>query len=87
MQMRPDRLEFDANAPNLLVSDIKVGAISLNASAGAAAGESFQHNTVGSLRGAVSGTPSVPVKVTVTSRSTATITVAATLKGPIRRIA
>lgn len=89
MVMRPDvYILEDAVAPNVTVADIKVGAISLNASADAACGDAFRHNTVSRLKGAVSGTPSVPVKVTLTNKTTnALLLVGGCLKGPIKRVA
>lgn len=89
MLLRPDVLILEnAVAPSVLVNDIKVGSISLNASANGACGDAFRHDTTSRLRGAVSGTPSVPVKVQLENKTSGAITsIGSCLKGPIKRVA
>jgi hypothetical protein len=88
VQLRPDQPVIpDAIAPSVAVPNINVGAISLNASSDPAPGDMFRHNSTGSLRGAVSGSPSVPVKMTLLNLTTAALTgVYLGLKGPMKRV-
>lgn len=88
MALRPDFFVIpDAVAPSVVVNSINIGAISLNASEDPAPGDMFRHDSVGPLRGAVSGSPSVPIKATLTNLTTTAITlVYLGLKGPCKRI-
>lgn len=88
VQLRPDKLVIpDAVAGSVAVQNINVGAISLNASSDPAPGDMFRHNSTGGLRGAVSGSPSVPVKVTLINLTTAAINlVYLGLQGPMKRV-
>lgn len=66
MQLRPDQLVIpDAVAPRVRVSAFSIGAISVNAGSDAAPGDMFISRSRVKLRAAVSGTPSVPIKVTL----------------------
>lgn len=88
--LRPDILVIeDAVAPNVMVTDIRVGPISINATSGkGACGDAFRGNSTSPLRAAVAGTPSVPVKVTLMNKTTTAIALAALcLKGPVKRVA
>lgn len=88
VQLRPDKPVIpDAVAPSVAVPNINVGAISLNASSDPAPGDMFRHNSTGSLRGAVSGSPSVPVKMTLLNLTTTAIpNVYLGLQGPMKRV-
>lgn len=88
MALRPDKLVIpEAVAPNVVVQSINIGAISLNASADPAPGDMFRHHSTGRLRGAVSGSPSVPIKATLTNLTTAAINlVYLGLQGPAKRV-
>jgi hypothetical protein len=89
MLMRGDWLILTtAVATKVNVQDYRVGAISVNASSDGACGDAFQHNTTSRLKPAVSGSPSVPIKVTLLNKTTDAITlVSACLKGPVKRVA
>jgi hypothetical protein len=88
MALRPDKLVIpEAVAPSVVVNSINIGAISLNASADPAPGDMFRHHSTGRLRGAVSGSPSVPIKATLTNLTTTAITlVYLGLQGPCKRV-
>jgi len=87
--LRPDILVIEnAVAPLVMVTDIKVGPISLNATSGAGAcGDAFRGDSTSPLRAAVAGTPSVPVKVVLRNKTTTDILLASLcLKGPVKRV-
>lgn len=88
MALRPDHFVIpEVVAPQVVVNSINIGAISLNASADPAPGDMFRHNSTGRLRGAVSGSPSVPIKATLTNLTTTAITlVYLGLEGPCKRV-
>lgn len=88
MQLRPDKFTIpDAVAPNVAVQAITIGAISLNASADPAPGDMFRHNSRTTLRGAVSGSPSVPIKATLLNLTTSAIPgVYLGIAGPSKRV-
>lgn len=88
MQMRPDRLIIpDAVAPSVNVLDWRVGAISLNASADSACGDAFRKDAVAELRGVVSATPSLPIKVTLENNTAVAVnTIKLCIIGPIKRV-
>jgi len=88
MALRPDHFVIpDAVAPSVVVNSINIGAISLNASADPAPGDMFRHNSTGRLRGAVSGSPSVPIKATLTNLTTSAINlVYLGMQGPCKRV-
>jgi hypothetical protein len=88
MALRPDHFVIpDAVAPSVVVNSINIGAISLNASADPAPGDMFRHNSTGRLRGAVSGSPSVPIKASLLNLTSAIIpNVYLGLQGPAKRV-
>jgi hypothetical protein len=88
MALRPDKFVIpEAVAPSVVVNSINIGAISLNASADPAPGDMFRHHSTGRLRGAVSGSPSVPIKATLTNTTTTAIAaVYLGLQGPCKRV-
>jgi hypothetical protein len=88
MALRPDRLVIpEAVAPSVVVNSINIGAISLNASADPAPGDMFRHHSNGRLRGAVSGSPSVPIKCTLTNITTVAMpNTYLGLQGPCKRV-
>jgi hypothetical protein len=88
MALRPDHFVIpEAVAPSVVVGSINIGAISLNASADPAPGDMFRHQSTGRLRGAVSGSPSVPIKATITNLTTTAIpNVYLGLEGPCKRV-
>lgn len=90
MLLRPDWIILpDAAAANVLVVDVKVGAISMNASSGnGAPGDAFKGNSTSRLKALVCGVPAVPVKVVVLNLLTTTIAnFSVCLKGPVKRVA
>jgi hypothetical protein len=88
MQLRPDHLVVpDAVAPNVAVVGVNIGAVSLNASADPAPGDMFRHDQTCKMRGAVSGSPSVPIKVTLLNLTSGAIpAVYLGIVGPCKRV-
>ena len=88
MALRPDHFVIpEAVAPSVVVNSINIGAISLNASADPAPGDMFRHHSTGRLRGAVSGSPSVPIKAQLSNLTTVAIpNVYLGLQGPAKRV-
>jgi len=88
MALRPDSLVIpEVVAPQVLVASINIGAISLNASADPAPGDMFRYNSTSKLRGAVSGSPSVPIKCTLLNASSSVIPgVYLGVVGPAKRV-
>jgi len=88
MQVRPDHLCIpDAVAPSVVVSAYQIGAVSVNASADPVPGDMFRRDSTIKLRPAVSGTPSVPVKITLINLTGAPITkVYLGIAGPSKRV-
>lgn len=89
MQLRPDQLVIpDEFAARVRVGAFTVGAISLNAGSDPAPGDMFRASSNVRLRAAVSGTPSVPVKVTLQNRDSGALTdVSLGIAGPSKRVA
>jgi hypothetical protein len=88
MALRPDSLVIpEVVAPQVLVASINIGAISLNASADPAPGDMFRHDSKFRLRGAVSGSPSVPIKCTLLNATSSAISgVYLGCGGPAKRV-
>jgi hypothetical protein len=88
VQLRPDKPVIpESTAPSVAVTNINVGAISLNASSDPAPGDMFRHNSTATLRGAVSGSPSVPIKMTLLNLTSAAIpNVYLGMVGPMKRV-
>jgi hypothetical protein len=89
MFLRPDKLVIpDAIAPSVAVVAMMIGAINLNAGSDPCPGDMFRHNSTGGLRGAVSGGPSLPIKVTIINSSAAALPAGGFylgLQGPVKR--
>lgn len=81
--IRPDRLVFDRTAAaTLLVHDVKVGTISLNASINPIPGDAFSPDAMGTaIRAVVTATPAVGIQITL-SVTTGTPTVGGAFFGP-----
>lgn len=88
MALRPDTLVIPEDiAGDVVVPNISIGAISLNASADPAPGDMFRHNSTAKLRAAVSGSPSVPIKATLlNTTSGALANVYLGIIGPAKRV-
>lgn len=81
--IRPDRLVFDRTAAaTLLVHDVKVGTISLNASINPIPGDAFSPDAMGTaIRAVVTATPAVGIQITL-SVTTGTPVVGGAFFGP-----
>ena len=81
--IRPDRLVFDrTQAATLLVHDVKVGTISLNASVNPIPGDAFAPDAMGTaIRAVVTAVPAVGIQITL-SVTTGTPTVGGAFFGP-----
>lgn len=77
--IRPDRLVLDrVQAASLLVYDIKIGTVSLNASANPVPGDMFAPDAVGtSIRCTETATPSVGITLVLGNRTAVAVTTAA----------
>ena len=83
--LRPDRLVIDrVQAASALIYDIRIGTVSLNASANPVPGDMFSPDAVGtSIRCTETATPSVGITLVVGNRTaTAITTMAAGFIGP-----
>lgn len=82
---RPDRLMLHSACTGLLINDVRVGVVSLNASLNPAAGALFSITSFGTrLRAAATATPSVGIQLIVSNPTVAPIVLRGGFFGPSR---